>query len=152
MLLAKDKLDGEVTCVGSVPVLTAAQSPTLLQFFEHIKIAIYPLAHIRINNIAAMLCPIDRKSDRVFRRIPTNSEAAKAADGRPEFNEIIEKSEELSGDRFIYGYLFTIVQCDCLVIARRSNRCTCLHIELAADRSVPLRVAVHKLGRLAVIR
>jgi hypothetical protein len=152
VLLAKDTLDREVSCIGIVPVLAAAQSPTLLQLFEHGTVAIYPLAHIGIHDIAAMLRPIDRKSDRMLRRIPSDPEATKAADRRPELNEIIEKSEELCGDRFIDGYLFAIAQCDSLAIARRSNWRTCFHIELAPNRSTALGVAIHMLGRLAVIR
>lgn len=116
MLFAKDTLDREVTGIGIVPVLAAAQSPAQLQLFKHVAMAVYPLAHISINNIAAMLCPIDRKPEGMFRRIPADSEPAKTPDGRPELNEIIEKSAELFGDRFIDRHLAAIAECDCLAI------------------------------------
>ena len=93
MLFAKDTLDREVTGIGIVPVLAAAQSPAQLQLFKHVAMAVYPLAHIGINNIAAVLCPIDRKSEGMFRRIPADPEAAKTTDRCPELNEIIEKSD-----------------------------------------------------------
>ena len=150
MLFAKDTLDREVTGIGIVPVLAAAQSPAQLQLFKHVAMAVYPLAHIGINNIAAVLCPIDRKSEGMFRRISADPEAAKTTDGCPELNEIIEKSEELFGDRLIDRYLCAIAECDCLAITLRSDWRTCFHIELAPDRPVPLGVAVHMLGGLAV--
>ena len=66
MLFAKDALDGEMTGIGIVPVLATTQSPALLQLPEQVTMAIDPLAYIRINNITAMLCPIDRKSTGMF--------------------------------------------------------------------------------------
>ena len=151
MRSAKDALDREVTGIGIVPVLAAAQSPTLLQLFKRVTIAIYPFAHVGHNDVAAKLCPIDRETDGMFRRVITNSEPTKAVDRRLEFNEIIEKSEELFGYRFIDRYPFAIAECDGLVVCWR-NRCTCFHVELAPRRSVPLRVAVHMLGWLTAIQ
>ena len=54
---------------------------------------VYPLAHVGIDNIAAMLCPIDSRIRGDVLNVPAHSEPAKATDGRTAHNEIIEKSD-----------------------------------------------------------
>ena len=59
MRRAKDPLDGEVTGIGIMPVLAAAQTPSPLQLSEQVAMAIYPVLHISSNNVTAGLRPID---------------------------------------------------------------------------------------------